>query len=81
MKVSLARISTALKDPPLNYILHTIPYLRPRQGYWKTIREDYHWHIEVYPQISEVTGFEWGSGCHIQPLLPEICAKILRETK
>src|SRR3989339_347853 len=81
MKVSLCKIASVLNDPPLNYILHTIPYLRPRQGYWKTIRDDYHWHIEIYPQISEITGFEWGSGFHIQPLLPEICAKILREAK
>jgi UDPglucose--hexose-1-phosphate uridylyltransferase len=81
LKISLSKISTALNDPPLNYILHTIPYMRPEQGYWKTIHNDYHWHIEVYPQINEITGFEWGSGFHIQPLLPETCAKILRDTK
>lgn len=81
LKVSLFKISAALNDPPLNYILHTIPYMRPVQGYWKTIFSDYHWHIEVYPQINEITGFEWGSGFHIQPLLPEICARILRDSK
>ncbi|MEW6557547.1 MAG: galactose-1-phosphate uridylyltransferase [Elusimicrobiota bacterium] len=81
LKISLSKIALALNDPPLNYILHSIPYMRQKQDYWKTIHNDYHWHIEIYPQIQEITGFEWGSGYHIQPLLPEICAKILRDTK
>ena len=77
LKISLSKISLVLNDPPLNYILHTIPYMRPKPDYWKTIHNDFHWHIEIYPQISEITGFERGSGCYIQPLLPEICAKLL----
>ncbi|MDO8733790.1 MAG: galactose-1-phosphate uridylyltransferase [Elusimicrobiota bacterium] len=77
LKISLSKISLVLNDPPLNYILHTIPYMRPKPDYWKTIHSDFHWHIEIYPQISEITGFERGSGCYIQPLLPEICAKLL----
>ena len=77
LKESLSKIAKTLSDPPLNYILHTIPYMRPKPDYWKTINSDFHWHIEVYPQISEITGFELGSGCHIEPLLPEICAKLL----
>ncbi|MDD5687623.1 MAG: galactose-1-phosphate uridylyltransferase [Elusimicrobia bacterium] len=81
LKNTLSKISIALNDPPLNYILHTIPYMREEQGHWKTIFDDFHWHIEVCPQVSEITGFEWGSGFHIQPLFPEICAKLLRDAK
>ena len=77
LKTSLSRIAKVLNDPPLNYILHTIPYLRSKPDYWKTIHSDFHWHIEICPQVEEITGFELGSGCHIQPLLPEICAKLL----
>ena len=77
LKISLSKIAIALNDPPLNYILHTIPYTRPKPDHWKTINNDYHWHIDVYPQVCEITGFEWGSGFHIEPLLPETCAKIL----
>ncbi|MFH0947434.1 MAG: galactose-1-phosphate uridylyltransferase [Elusimicrobiota bacterium] len=77
LKISLSKIAKILNDPPLNYILHTIPYMRPKPEYWKTIYNDFHWHIEIYPQIEEITGFELGSGYHIQPLLPEICAKLL----
>ncbi|MBN1384227.1 MAG: galactose-1-phosphate uridylyltransferase [Elusimicrobia bacterium] len=81
LKASLGKISVALNDPPLNYVLHTIPYMRKKQGYWETIHNDFHWHIEVYPQMTETMGFESGSGFHIQPLLPEICAEILRDAK
>jgi len=81
LKLSLNKISLVLNDPPLNYVLHTIPYLRPVLGYWDTIYKDFHWHLEINPRIIETTGFEAGSGFNIQPLLPEICAKILREVK
>lgn len=81
LKTSLLKISAALNDPPLNYILHTIPYMRPKQGYWETIYSDFHWHIEVYPRMTEIMGFESGTGFYIQPLLPEICAEILRNQK
>ncbi|HAX61580.1 MAG TPA: galactose-1-phosphate uridylyltransferase [Elusimicrobia bacterium] len=80
LKISLSKIARTLNDPPLTYILHTIPYLRPKQDYWKTIYNDFHWHIEIYPKtVENATGFELGSGCHIEPLLPETCAKLLSE--
>jgi len=81
LKLSLGKLAAALNDPPLNYVIHTIPYLRPALGYWNTINKDFHWHLEINPQVIEVTGFELGSGFHIEPVLPEICAKILREAK
>ncbi len=81
LKGSLLRIEKVLDDPPLNYMLHTAPYLREREGYWGTIRDDYHWHIEITPQILELTGFEWGTGSYIEPLLPETAAQILRDVK
>lgn len=81
LKISLQKISRVLNDPPLSYVLHTAPYPRLVHGSWLTIEKDYHWHIEIYPQVSEIMGFELGSGVHIQPLLPEICAKMLKEAK
>jgi len=80
LKNSLQRIVKLLNDPPLNYAFHTIPYLRIRPGYWTTVQKDYHWHLEICPQITEVSGFEWGSGFQVQPLVPELCAQLLRET-
>jgi len=77
-----SKLSKALNDPPYNYMLHTSPFRRSkRHGYWHTIKEDYHWHIEVTPRITQVAGFEWGSGFYINPTPPEDAAKYLRETK
>ena len=39
----------------------------------------YHWHIEIIPCITKIAGFEWGTGCYINPVLPESAAAFLRE--
>ena len=39
----------------------------------------YHWHIEVMPALTQVAGFEWGSGAHINPVPPEEAAEFLRK--
>ncbi|MCM8774440.1 MAG: galactose-1-phosphate uridylyltransferase [Candidatus Omnitrophica bacterium] len=79
VKTILYRIKKLLNDPPYNYVLHTAPFKRPHAGYWSTIEEDYHWHIEITPRLTEVAGFEWGTGFYICPSLPEESANFLRE--
>jgi UDPglucose--hexose-1-phosphate uridylyltransferase len=81
MKVTLSKICKLLDDPPLNYMIHSIPYMRPRAGYWKTIHKDYHWHLEILPHIVRVEGFSWSSGFYIEPLCSEVMTELLRETK
>lgn len=82
LKTILAKLSKILNDPPYNYMLHTAPFRRTdRAGYWHTIMDDYHWHIEFTPRITQVAGFEWGSGFYINPTPPEDAAKYLRETE
>ena len=39
----------------------------------------YHWHIEIIPKLTQVAGFEWGTGFYINPVAPEESAKFLRE--
>lgn len=81
-KTLFAKLFKALNDPPYNYMLHTAPFRHAKKpGYWHTIKEDYHWHIEVTPRITQVAGFEWGSGFYINPTSPEDAAEYLRETK
>ena len=81
LKEILHRIKVALSDPPYNYILHIAPYRREKVGYWSTIEQDYHWHIEIIPRLTQVAGFEWGTGFYINPTSPEEAAKFLREVK
>jgi UDPglucose--hexose-1-phosphate uridylyltransferase len=82
LQTVLRKLSKALDDPPYNYMLHTAPFRHARKpGYWETIKDDYHWHIEITPRITQVAGFEWGSGFYINPTPPEDAAKYLRETE
>jgi len=79
MKVTLQKLSKALNQPQYNYILHTAPARRVRQGYWMTIDMDFRWHIEILPRLTLIAGFEVGSGFYINPTPPEEAAKYLRE--
>jgi UDPglucose--hexose-1-phosphate uridylyltransferase len=79
LKQVLLKLKKGLNDPPYNYIIHTAPFRRQKAGYWKTIADDYHWHIEITPRLTRVAGFEWGTGFYICPVTPEAAAKYLRE--
>jgi UDPglucose--hexose-1-phosphate uridylyltransferase len=68
----LRRYKLALKDPPYNYVIHTAPPGFPHP-------ERYHWQVEVLPKLTEVAGFEWGSGFFINPMPPEEAAQALRD--
>jgi len=68
---ALARLEVCLQDPPYNYVVHTAPARGVESGH-------YHWHIEVIPRVTEVAGFEWGTGFYINPLEPERAAEYLR---
>jgi UDPglucose--hexose-1-phosphate uridylyltransferase len=70
----LIRLDRALSNPPYNYVIHTAPFRDERNDY-------YHWHIELMPKLTNVAGFEWGSGFYINPTPPEDAAKFLREIK
>jgi UDPglucose--hexose-1-phosphate uridylyltransferase len=69
---TLRRLDRVLGTPPFNFILHTSP-LHERTG------DFYHWHIEVMPKLTQVAGFEWGTGFYINPVLPEEAAVFLRD--
>ncbi|MFC1698519.1 galactose-1-phosphate uridylyltransferase [Candidatus Omnitrophota bacterium] len=82
IKKVMLKLKRALNDPPYNYILHTAPFRHTKKvGYWKTIEQDYHWHLEIMPRLTRVAGFEWGTGFYLNPTSPEAATKILRETK
>jgi UDPglucose--hexose-1-phosphate uridylyltransferase len=80
LKLILLKLRIALDNPPFNYVLHMAPFRRPRGGYWTTIEEDYHWHVELMPRLTSIAGFEWGSGFYINPTPPEVAAQVLRDT-
>ncbi|MGH2400106.1 MAG: galactose-1-phosphate uridylyltransferase, partial [bacterium] len=72
LRETLYRLNTCLNNPPYNFIVHTSPY---RDG----SSHSYHWHIEIIPRLTQVAGFEWGSGFYINTVPPEDAARYLRE--
>lgn len=82
MKEVLRRMNTALGHPGYNFLIHTCPATEGRvhrSNYWSTLAGDWHWHIEILPRITNVAGFEWGTGFYINPTAPEEAARFLRE--
>jgi len=65
------RIERAVGPVAYNYFLHTQPFDMPAYDH-------YHWHIEITPRLTKVAGFEWGTGCFINPCPPEAAAEHLR---
>ncbi|MBF0545867.1 MAG: galactose-1-phosphate uridylyltransferase [Candidatus Riflebacteria bacterium] len=73
LQILLKKMELLLKNIPYNFILHTSPIS-------EAYRDFFHWHIEIIPKLTQVAGFEWGSGFYINPLSPEEAAKFLRES-
>lgn len=67
----VGRIERAGGQSAYNCVLHTQPFDTPPHDH-------YHWHIEILPRLTKVAGFEWGTGCFINPLPPESAAAQLR---
>lgn len=57
-----------------NYVLHTAP-----RGHRQS--PVFHWRLEIFPRLTRVAGFEWGSDCFINPLPPELAARRLRSQR
>ena len=79
LKSVTGALSRGLHDPPYNFIIHSAPFRDERPGYWKTIDKDFHWHIEIIPRLTQMAGFEWGTGFYLNPTPPEQSAQYLRE--
>jgi len=72
LKQTLMKLKIALNDPPFNFIIHTGPWIDGSKNH-------YHWHMEIFPKLTRVAGFEWGTGFYINPTPPEDAAKYLNE--
>ncbi len=82
LQSTVDRLNKALQYPPYNYLINTAPnpnLKSERPGYFATIENDYHWHLEIIPRITRVAGFEWGTGFYINPTSPEEATRYLRE--
>ncbi len=71
LQTTLRKMKEALGDPAYNFMIHTCSF-EARES------ENFHWHIEIIPQLTEVAGFELGTGFYLNPAPPELAAEKLR---
>ena len=74
LRTVLRKVDVALEKPAFNLFLHTMPLREPPNDF-------YHWHLELKPVLTQQAGFEWASGCYINPTPPEEAASFLRQTE
>src|SRR5271157_5987965 len=68
--------------PAFHLVVHTSPNTRNKKGelagYWKTLAEDYHWHIEIMPIVEKRSKSYSIKEVYFNAFLPEQAAEQLR---
>lgn len=75
LKDTLAKLKKVFVNLSYNYIIHSAP-INGDEGV-----EYYHWHLEIMPKLTQVAGFEWGTGFYLDPTSPELAAQYLKAVK
>jgi UDPglucose--hexose-1-phosphate uridylyltransferase len=82
LRRTLQRIRTVTED--FHMVLHTSPNsLHPSAtlGYWKTLDEDYHWHIEILPILASKAKSYTFKEVYYSPVSSETAVRRLREAR
>jgi len=72
LRETLGRMASCLNQPSYNYAIHSAPAAE------HNVRA-YHWHMEIFPRITTLGGFELGSEMYFKVVAPEDAARYLRE--
>jgi UDPglucose--hexose-1-phosphate uridylyltransferase len=68
---TLGRLRAVLGQFDYNYVIHSTPCGEEH-------REDFCWHLQIIPRLTEMAGFELGTGMEINVTAPEDAAARLR---
>ena len=82
LRRTLQRIRSVTED--FHLVLHTSPssfHPSKNLGYWKTIDDDYHWHIEILPVIPSKGRSYTFKEAYYSPVSSETAVKQLRDAK
>jgi UDPglucose--hexose-1-phosphate uridylyltransferase len=82
LRGTLRRIRSITED--FHLVLHTSPNsLHPSAslGYWKTLDEDYHWHLEILPILISKSKSYTFKEVYYSPVSSETAVKRLREAR
>lgn len=71
LRITLIRLYMGLNDPDFNYVIDTAPVGDENVPY-------YLWHMRIIPRLTEVAGFEIGSGIFINTAVPEDTSEFIR---
>jgi UDPglucose--hexose-1-phosphate uridylyltransferase len=68
--------------PAYHLVIHTAPSTRSKKGelagYWKTLADDFHWHIEILPIVEKKSKSYSIKETYFNAVLPEQAAEQLR---
>jgi UDPglucose--hexose-1-phosphate uridylyltransferase len=82
LRRTLQRVRSITED--FHLVLHTSPStLHPSKnlGYWKTIDEDYHWHIEILPILGSKAKSYTFKEVYYSPVSSETAVRHLRDAR
>jgi UDPglucose--hexose-1-phosphate uridylyltransferase len=71
LRLILLKLYRGLNDPDFNYVIDTAPIGDENEPY-------YMWHMRIIPRLTELAGFEIGSGMYINTAVPEDTARFMR---
>jgi len=65
----------------LHFVIHTEPNLeahKPTTDWWGTVSDDFHWHMELHPDVEGERRYLGNEGFHFNPIPAEEAALVLR---
>jgi len=65
----------------LHFVIHTEPNLeahKPTSDWWRTVPDDFHWHIELHPDVEGERRYLGSEGFYFNPISAEEAALVLR---
>lgn len=74
LQTTLAKLYHGLDDPDYNLVIRSLSPFRSRSEY-------IHWYMSIVPNVINSTGFQLGTGMHVNTAIPEDVAEFLRNVK
>jgi len=74
LRITLLKLYRGLNNPDFNYVIDS--------AFTGEGNDDYYlWHLRIIPRLTELAGFEIGSGIYINTALPEETAQFMRDVE
>ena len=73
MRAHVDALERLFPETPYNYWIQTAPFGVADCNF-------FHWRIQLMPRVTSQAGYEWGTGCFVNPVAPETAAENLRNS-